>query len=68
MWADLCKQSGGGWSTDLKIWWYLEYPTEVVKQATLANNKGGKYISIYVLKMVCMIVNYAVAIYAFWHC
>jgi hypothetical protein len=34
---------------------------------TLANNKGGKYISINVLKMVCAIINYAAAIYACWH-
>jgi hypothetical protein len=67
MWANSCKQSGGGWSTDLKFWWYLEYPAEVVERATLANNKGSKYISINVLKMVCIIVNYAAAIYACWH-
>jgi hypothetical protein len=40
MWADSCKQSGGGWSTDLAFWWYLEYPAKVVEWATLANNKG----------------------------
>jgi len=67
MWADSCKQSGGGWSTDMKFWRYLEYPTEIVARATLANNKGGKYISINVLEMVCVIVNYAAAIYACWH-
>jgi len=67
MWADSCKQSGGGWSTDMKFWWYLEYPTKIVAQVTLANNKWGKYISINVLEMVCMIVNYAAAIYARWH-
>jgi len=64
MWADSCKQSGGGWSTDMKFWWYLEYPTENVARATLTNNKGGKYISINVLEMLCMIVNYGAAIYA----
>jgi hypothetical protein len=67
MWADSCKQSGGGWSTDMKFWWCLEYPVEVVARATLANNKGGKYISINVLEMVCVIVNYAAAIYVCWH-
>jgi len=67
MWADSCKQSGGGWSTDMKFWWYLEYPAEIVARATFANNKGGKNISINVLKMVCVIVNYAAAIYACWH-
>ena len=67
MWADSCKQSGGGWSTDMKFWWYLEYPTEIVARATLANNKGGKYISINVLEMACVIINYAAAIYVCWH-
>jgi len=64
MWVESCEQSGGGWSTNMKFRWYLEYPTEIVARATLANNKGGKYISIDVLKMVCVIVNYAAAIYA----
>jgi hypothetical protein len=67
MWADSCKQSGGGWSTNLKFWWHLEYPAKVVERATLANNKGSKYISIDVLEMVCVIVNYVAAIYACWH-
>jgi hypothetical protein len=67
MWADLCKQLGGGRSTALKFWWFLEYPTEVVARATFANSKGGKYISINVLEMVCVIVNYAAAIYVCWH-
>jgi len=38
LWADSSKQSGGGWSTDMKFWWYLEYPTEIVARATLTNN------------------------------
>jgi hypothetical protein len=51
----------------MKFWWYLEYPTEIVRRATLANNKGGKYISINTLEMACVIVNYAAAIYVCWH-
>jgi hypothetical protein len=66
MWADSCKQSGGGWSTDLAFWWYLEYPAKVVEWVPLTNNKGGKYISINVLEMVCKIINYAAAIHACW--
>lgn len=31
MWADSCKTSGGGWSTDLRCWWYLEYPLSVAQ-------------------------------------
>jgi len=61
--ADSCKRSGGGWSVDLKIWWHLVYPEEVIRRAYLENNKSGLLISINVLEMVCVIVNLASAIF-----
>ena len=60
--ADSCKTGGGGWSTGLKFWWHLHYPEEVVRRAYLPNNKSGKLISINVLEMVCIILNFAAAI------
>ena len=63
MFADSCKLSGGGWCTDLSFWWYLEYPQEVIRKAQLKNNKHGDYISINALEMMCVIINYAAAIY-----
>lgn len=66
MWADSCKTSGGGWSTDLKCWWYLEYPPEVVSRAMQKNNKHGTYISINTLEMLCVLVNYAAALHICW--
>ena len=66
MWADSCKTSGGGWSTDLKFWWYLEYPPEVVCRAMQKNNKHGTYISINSLEMLCVLVNYVAALHICW--
>ena len=63
MFADSCKLSGGGWCTDLSFWWYLEYPQEIIRKAQLKNNKHGDYISINALEMMCVIINYAAAIY-----
>ena len=66
MWADSCKTSGGGWSTDLRCWWYLEYPPEVVRRAMQKNNRHGTYISINSLEMLCVLVNYAAALHICW--
>ena len=62
--ADSCKFAGGGWSTDLKFWWHLPYPQEVIDKAHLPNNKSGSYISINVLEMACVILNLAASIVA----
>jgi len=61
--ADSCKSAGGGWSTDLKFWWHLSYPEEVLRRARIKNNKRGKQISINVLEFVCVIINMAAVIF-----
>ena len=61
--ADSCKSAGGGWSIDLLFWWHLVYPAEVIRRARLPNNKDGQYISINVLEMICVIINFAAVIY-----
>ena len=61
--ADSCKKAGGGWSIDLLFWWHLEYSAEVQRRARLPNNKCGTYISINVLEMVCVVINFAAVIY-----
>ncbi len=40
MWADSCKQSGGGWSTGLKFCWFLEYPSRSSRGRLLPTTKG----------------------------
>ena len=65
-WADACKRSGGGWSTDLLFWWHLVFPQDIVDRAYLPNNKSGLLISINVLEMICVIINMAASIYFAW--
>ena len=61
--ADACKRAGGGWSTDLSFWWHLVFPPDIVARAYLPNGKDKRYISINVLEMICVIVNFAAAIH-----
>ena len=64
--ADSCKSAGGGWSIDLLLWWHLVYPAEVIRHARLPKNKDGQYISINVLEMICVIINFAAVICVTW--
>ena len=61
--ANSCRRAGCGWSIDLAFWWKLKYPAEVQQQARLPNNKCGKYISINILEMVCVVINLVAFIY-----
>ena len=65
-WADACKRAGGGWSTDLKFWWYFPFWDDIYQRACLPDNKTKRLVSINVLEMVCVIINYAAVIYICW--
>ena len=65
--ADACKQAGGGWSIDLSFWWHMAFPDKVIRRAYLPNGKTKLYISINVLEIVCVIINFAGAIFACWN-
>ena len=65
-WADACKRAGGGWSTDLKFWWYFPFWEDIYKRACLPDNKTKRLVSINVLEMVCIIINYAAVIHICW--
>jgi len=58
----VCKEGGGGWSTNITFWWHLEYKAEVVRPTRLKNNKHGNLISINSLEFFCVNVNFAAAI------
>lgn len=60
--GDACPESGGGWSTDLRLWWFIAFETEVVRRARLVRDKTR--ISINVLETVVAIINLAAVIYA----
>ena len=61
--ADSSKTAGGGWCVDLLFWWHAVYPEDIYKRACLPNNRYGDYVSINVLEMVCVIINFAGVIY-----
>ena len=61
--ADACKRAGGGWSVDLSFWWHLTFPADIIDRAYLPNGEHKNYISINVLEMICVIINFAAAIH-----
>jgi hypothetical protein len=56
----------GGYSTTLRIWWYLSFPDFIIKRTLLHlnYNKDETFISINCLEYVTIIINYCVAITA----
>ncbi len=56
----------GGYSTALRIWWYLSFPDFIIKRTLLhlKNNKDETFISINRLEYVTIIINYCTAITA----
>jgi hypothetical protein len=65
--CDACKEGGGGWSSDLAFYWFLEFPEKVVQRARLPNNKRGKLISINTLEFGMTIINLAAVMCALAH-
>jgi hypothetical protein len=58
----------GGYSIQLKIWWFLPFPEEVVSRTLLhlKNNKDQTFISINCLDFITIIINYCAALMAFY--
>ena len=58
--SDNCLQAAGGFSDEMKFWWYIEWQQEIQKQTCcfVKNNKEGKLISINVLEYAALIINY----------
>eukprot|EP00984_Skeletonema_dohrnii_P032689 scaffold27225_cov80-Skeletonema_dohrnii-CCMP3373.AAC.3 len=68
-WGDSSLDAAGGFSSDCKFWWYLEWSAEI-KASTLRfhkNNSGGNLISINVLEYASVIINYAAMSFYFQH-
>ena len=61
--VDACLESGGGYSIDLKLWYFVRFPKDVVRRTLkyLKDNKDKNLISINVLKFVIVIINYCAA-------
>ena len=66
-WGDSSLTAAGGFSTDLKFWWFLEWPAEIQSRNIKVSkkNRTGEIISINVLEYATAIITYAAATVAF---
>ena len=66
LFGDNSFRACGGYSTALRVWWYMPFPNEIVHQTLLLmrNNGDETFISINCLKYGTIIINYCAAIYA----
>jgi hypothetical protein len=66
-WSDSSLDAAGGYSVDMKFWWYIQWPEEV-RQRTLRfvkNNSTNTLISINVLEYAALIINYVASTHYF---
>ncbi len=68
LYRDSSLHACGGYSTTLRVWWYLSFPDEIVQQTLLhlKDNKDKTFISINCLEYT-IIINYCAAITALLH-
>jgi hypothetical protein len=68
LFEDSSLQSCGGYSFELKIWWYMKFLQEIVLRTLLhlKNNKDSTFISINCLEYITIIINYCAALTAFY--
>jgi hypothetical protein len=66
LFGDSSLRACGGYSTTLKVWWYISFPDDIIRQTLLhiSNNKSKTFISINYLEYVMIIINYCAAITA----
>jgi hypothetical protein len=68
LFGDSLLQSCRGYLFKLKIWWYVQFPQEIVLRTLLhlKNNKDSTFISINCLEYITIIINYCAALTAFY--
>ena len=65
--GDSSLHAAGGYSLDLKFWWYIEWPPEIQSKTlkyfkfTIKDHSSGELISINLLEYATAIINYAAA-------
>ena len=67
MYGDSSLDSAGGWSTDMELWWWIDW-SQRVRVRTLRHVKDGSdgtLIDINCLEYATILINYAAA-YCFW--
>jgi len=68
LFGDSSLLSCGGYSIQLRIWWFLPFPEEIVQRTLLhlKNNKDQTFISINCLEFITIILNFCAALTAFY--
>lgn len=67
-WGDASIKAGGGYSPQLKVWWYIEWPSYIKDstidkfQCKILDKKSRDLISINILEFVVIIISYAAAL------
>lgn len=63
--SDSSLHAAGGYCSELKFWWYIEWPANIRRRTlkSVKNNKGGKLININVLEYAAILISFLAAIY-----
>ena len=64
--GDACLTGCGGFCRELKFWWHLTFPDEIIRRTLiyLKDDRDGNLISINALEFVTVILNYCAALTA----
>ncbi len=66
LFGDSSLQACGGYSTALRVWWYIPFPDKIIHRTLLhlRNNEDKTFISINCLEYITIIINYCATISA----
>ncbi len=66
--GDSLLEGASGFSIALGFWWHIRFPNKTIQRTLLfkSNNKDSLVVSINVLELVTVIINYCAALYIFW--
>ena len=66
-WSDSSLRAAGGYSINMRFWWYIEWPEEVTKHTLIyiRDNQTNDLVSINVLEYAGIIINYVASTHYF---
>lgn len=66
-WSDSSLDAAGGYSVDMKFWWYIHWPEDVRRHTLrfVKNNDANTLISINALEYAALIINYVASTHYF---
>lgn len=65
--GDSSLDAAGGWSIDMKFWWYLEWDEDIRRRTLryIKDGKSGKLVCINCLEYATVLINYAASVH-YW--